>query len=67
VAAVNWRQGQNLLMALAVMALLVLVLPLTLSGYGTYNDWGDCLGDALAEVHEFLAKPIWRWCWRTWG
>ena len=27
---VNWRQGQNLLMALAVVALLVLVLPVTL-------------------------------------
>ena len=39
-AGVNWRQGQNLLMALAVAALLVLVVPLSLSGYGTYNDWG---------------------------
>ena len=29
-AAIHWRQGQNLLVALAVVALLVLVLPLTL-------------------------------------
>ncbi|MBX3638086.1 MAG: cytochrome b/b6 domain-containing protein, partial [Rubrivivax sp.] len=45
--AVPWRQGQNLLMALAVVALLVLVLPLTLSGYATYNEWGDGLGGVL--------------------
>ena len=35
----NWRQGQNILMAAAILALLLLVLPLTLSGYATYNDW----------------------------
>ena len=58
-SAVNWRQAQNLLMALAVFALLVLVLPLTLSGYGTYNDWGDVLGgDWLEEVHEFLGEAF---------
>jgi hypothetical protein len=54
---VNWRQGQNLLMALAIVALLVLVVPLTLSGYATYNDWGDFLGgDWLEEVHEFFGE-----------
>ncbi len=53
--AINWRQGQNLLMALAVAALLVLVVPLTLSGYATYNEWGDFLGgDWIEEVHEFF-------------
>lgn len=58
-SAIHWRQGQNLLMALAVFALLVLVLPLTLSGYGTYNDWGDVLGgDWLEEVHEFLGEAF---------
>ena len=42
-------------MALAVAALLVLVLPLTLSGYATYNEWGDFLGgDWIEEVHEFF-------------
>ena len=56
---VNWRQGQNLLMVLAVVALLVMVVPLTLSGYATYNDWGDFLGgDWVAEVHEFLGEAI---------
>ncbi|MDZ4102612.1 MAG: cytochrome b/b6 domain-containing protein [Hydrogenophaga sp.] len=53
-AAINWRQGQNLLMALAVFALLVMVVPLTLSGYGTYNDWGDWLED----VHEFFGEAF---------
>ena len=49
------RQGQNLLMALAVVALLVLAAPLTLSGYATYNEWG---GDWLEHVHEFLGNSF---------
>ena len=53
-ATINWRQGQNLLMALAVFALLVMVVPLTLSGYGTWNDWGDWLED----VHEFFGEAF---------
>jgi cytochrome b len=58
-SAINWRQGQNLLMALAVFALLAMVLPLTLSGYGTYNEWGDFLGgDWLEEVHEFFGEAF---------
>lgn len=56
-AAIPWRQGQNLLMALAVVTLLVLVLPLTLSGYATYNDWGDVLGgEWLEELHELFGN-----------
>lgn len=56
-ASVNWRQGQNLIMALAVAALLVLVIPLTLSGYAAYNEWGDFLGgDWVAELHEAVGK-----------
>ena len=56
---VNWRQGQNLGVALAIVAMLALVLPLVLSGYGTYNDWGDALGgDWLEEVHEFFANSF---------
>jgi cytochrome b len=45
---VNWRQGQNLLMALAVVALLLLVLPVTLTGYLNYKDFG---GDLMEELH----------------
>lgn len=58
-SGINWRQGQNLLMALAVVALLLMVVPLTLSGYATYNDWGDLLGgDWLEEVHEFFGEAF---------
>jgi len=53
VSTVNWRQGQNLAMAGAVVALLMLVLPLTLSGVATYNEWG---GEWLEEAHEFVGE-----------
>lgn len=58
-AAVNWRQGQHLAMALATVLMLALVLPLTLSGYATYNDWGDPLGgDWLEETHELFGNAF---------
>jgi cytochrome b len=61
-AAVPWRQGQNLLMAGAVAALLLLVVPLTLSGYATFDDWGSRLGggvgDALEDLHEFFGNAF---------
>jgi len=54
-ASVNWRQGQNLLMAVAVLALLGLVLPITLTGYASFHEWGDFLGgDWVNEVHELV-------------
>ncbi len=54
---VSWRQGLNLSMALAVAALFVLVVPLALSGYGTYQEWGDFLGgDWLEDMHEFFGE-----------
>ncbi len=56
---VNWRHGQNLLTALAVVALLLLALPLTISGYATFSDWGDSRGgEMLADVHEFFGEAI---------
>ena len=54
-AAVNWRQGQNLLMAAAVVGLLLLAAPLTLSGWATYQELG---GDWLEEVHEFMGNAF---------
>lgn len=54
-AAVNWRQGQNLVMATAVVGILALVAPLTLSGYATFNEWG---GEWLEEVHEALGEAL---------
>jgi len=57
--AIPWRQGQNLAMALAVAALLAIVVPLTISGYGSYNDWSDVLGgDWLEELHEFFGEAL---------
>lgn len=54
---VNWRQGQNLVMAWAIVAMLALVAPLALSGYGTYQEWGGALGeDWLEETHEFFGN-----------
>ena len=56
---INWRQGQNLLMALLVVAMLGLVIPLTLSGYARYNEWGTSMWeDALEDVHEFFANAL---------
>lgn len=58
-SAINWRQGQNLLMALAVAALMVLVLPLTLTGYATFNEWGVFPGEEwLGELHEFFGETM---------
>jgi cytochrome b len=50
-----WRQGQNLLMAFAIAGLVLLTVPLTLSGYATYQEWG---GDWLEEVHEFFGNTL---------
>lgn len=57
--AVNWRQGGALATGLAILTMLLLVLPLALSGYATYNDWGNALGgDWLEEVHEFFGNAL---------
>jgi len=52
---VPWRQGQNLLMAAVVVVLLAGLVPLALSGYATYAEWG---GDWLEEVHEAFANAM---------
>ena len=53
ITSIKWRQGQNLLMAVAVMALLVMVIPVTLTGYASYNDWGFRW---LQKIHESLGE-----------
>ena len=53
------RQGSHIAMALAVLLMLALVLPLVLSGYATYNEWGGAWAeDALEEAHEFLGNAF---------
>lgn len=49
------RQGQNLAMAGTIAGVLLLVLPLTLSGYATFHEWG---GEWLEEVHEFFGNTL---------
>lgn len=55
-----WRQGQNLALAASIAGLLGVVLPLTLSGYASFNDWG---GEWLGEVHESLGEFTWFLAW----
>ncbi len=50
---VNWKQGQNLLMSFAVVCLLIMVIPITLTGYATYNDWGFRW---LQKIHESIGE-----------
>jgi cytochrome b len=52
---INVRLGQNLLLSLSVVMLLGLIAPLTLSGYGTYNEWA---GEWLEDVHEFFGNAL---------
>ena len=51
----TWRPGQNLLMVLAIALILALVVPLTLSGYAVWVEWG---GEWLEEVHEFFGNTL---------
>jgi cytochrome b len=51
--AIGWKQGQNLLIALTVLSLLVLVLPLVGSGYLVNNDLG---GKFIEGAHEFFGE-----------
>ena len=53
IQAIGWKQGQNLLMALAVLSLLVLVVPLVGSGYLLNNDLG---GKFIESAHEFFGE-----------
>ena len=50
-----WRPGQHLLTALAVALILALVVPLSLSGYAVWDEWG---GEWLESVHEFFGTAL---------
>jgi cytochrome b len=49
----SWRQAQNLYMALSVVAVLLAIAPVVLSGYVTYQEW---TGEWMEEVHEFFGN-----------
>lgn len=54
-----WRQGQNLLMTALIVVLLVFAVPLTLSGYAIYHDWGNALGgEWMAQLHEVVGNSL---------
>ena len=55
----NWRQGQNLVMALMVSTIMMTTVPLTFSGYALFNELGPGWWlDALEELHEFFSNLI---------
>ncbi|MDD2608581.1 MAG: cytochrome b/b6 domain-containing protein [Giesbergeria sp.] len=47
--------GRNLLMGLAMVLMLALVLPLSLSGYAVWDEWG---GEWLEKVHEWVGNAM---------
>ena len=53
-------QTSNLARATATAVLLLLVAPLTLSGYAAFNEWGDVFNGAelLEEVHGFFGETL---------
>ena len=54
---VAWRQAPVFLMAASLAALLAVVLPLTLTGYGTFHEWGgEWGGEVFESLHEFFGN-----------
>lgn len=54
---VAWRQAPVFLMSVSLAALLAVVVPLTLTGYGTFHEWGgEWVGEVLESLHEFFGN-----------
>jgi len=51
----NWQPGQNLVLVVSIVAMMLLTLPLTLSGWATFNDLG---GEWLGEIHEWAGDTM---------
>ncbi len=49
----NWRPGLQWLLAAMMAGLLLVTVPVTLSGYAVYQEWG---GEWLEEVHELFGN-----------
>ena len=54
---VNWQPGIQLVMALAMAGMLLIVLPITASGYVMFNDLG---GEWVEELHEVAGNAFLR-------
>lgn len=52
-----WRQLPVHAMAVSLVALLAVVLPLTLSGYGSFHEWGgEWSSEVFEALHEFFGN-----------
>lgn len=51
----NWQPGQNLVLVVSIVAMMLLTLPLTLSGWATFNDLG---GEWLEEIHKWAGDTM---------
>jgi cytochrome b len=49
----SWRQAQNLYMVTSVVAVLLAIAPVVLSGYVSDQEW---TGDWMEDVHEFFGN-----------
>ncbi len=51
------RQVLHMLMGALILSTLILIVLLTFSGYGAFNDWGNALGgDWIAQMHELFGN-----------
>lgn len=58
-AASAGKSAAPLAMAALMVSLLVIAVPLTLSGFASYQSWGDVVGgDAWEELHEALGTAM---------
>lgn len=53
---IDWRQGQNLMLAASIALLLLVIAPLTLSGLGLYQEWIDA--EWLEDLHALLGDGM---------
>jgi cytochrome b len=51
----TWRQGQNLFLATSVMAILLAIAPVVVSGWVTFQGW---TGEWMEDVHAFMGDFI---------
>ncbi|MEZ5653342.1 MAG: cytochrome b/b6 domain-containing protein [Burkholderiaceae bacterium] len=52
-----WRQALPLVLGASIVLLLIGMLPLLVTGYASYQEWGDVFGgDLFEELHEVLGS-----------
>lgn len=53
--SIQWRQVRQVILSGAVLSILAGAVPLTLTGYATYMEWG---GDWIEELHELWGNVL---------